>query len=106
MKSYLVSQVEVMDQGAWDRYRELAAPAIAKYGGTYLVRGASPEVIEGDDWAPPNANKQQIIIAEFPSDLAIHAWYSSPEYAEAFVYRQQAVRRRLLFVDGIGDGEP
>ena len=76
-------------------------PAIAKFGGRYLIRGASPEVIEGDDWAPPNAGRQQIIVVEFPSDLEIHAWYTSPEYAEALTHRQQAVRRRLLFVDGV-----
>jgi uncharacterized protein (DUF1330 family) len=100
MKSYLISQVEVIDVEAWEHYRELAAPAIEKFGGRYLVRGAHPEVIEGD-WAPPAAEKQQIIVAEFPSREAIHGWYASPEYAEALAYREKAVRRRLLFVDGI-----
>jgi uncharacterized protein (DUF1330 family) len=103
MKSYLISQVEVLDPEAWERYRELAAPAIAKFGGTYLVRGARPEVVEGDDWAPPNADKQQIVVAEFPDEQAIHDWYNSPEYAVAFAFRQRAVRRRLLFVDGVDD---
>jgi ketosteroid isomerase-like protein/uncharacterized protein (DUF1330 family) len=67
MKSYLISQVEVIDAEAWERYRELAAPAIAK----------------------------------FPSKEAIHDWYASPEYAAAFAYRNKAVRRRLLFVEGV-----
>jgi uncharacterized protein (DUF1330 family) len=101
VKSYLISQVEVVDPEAWERYRELAAPAIAKFGGRYLVRGARPEVVEGDDWAPPGAEDQQLIVAEFPSSEAIHAWYASPEYAEAFAYRHRAVRRRLLFADGV-----
>lgn len=101
MKAYLVSQVEVIDPDAWEHYRELAAPAIAKFGGRYLVRGAEPEVIEGSDWAPPHAEKQRIIIAEFPDSASLHAWYASPEYAVAFAYRAAAVRRRLLFVDGV-----
>jgi uncharacterized protein (DUF1330 family) len=101
MKSYLISQVEVIDPEAWERYRELAAPAILKFGGKYLVRGARPEVIEGDDWAPPAADKQQIIVVEFPNDEAIHAWYNSSEYAQALAYRKRAVRRRLLFVEGV-----
>ena len=103
VKCYLISQVEVIDPEAWQRYRELAAPAIARFGGTYLVRGARPEVVEGDDWAPPHADSQQIIVAEFPTSEAIHDWYNSPEYAEAYAYRQPAVRRRLLFVDGVDD---
>ncbi|MCM3882170.1 DUF1330 domain-containing protein [Frankia sp. R82] len=57
MKTYLVSQVEVIDNEVWQRYRALAAPAIKKFGGRYLVRGASPELVEGDDWAPPRSRQ-------------------------------------------------
>jgi uncharacterized protein (DUF1330 family) len=100
MKAYLISQAVVTDPEAWERYREIAAPAIAQHGGRYLVRGASPEVIEGD-WTPPDASEQQIIVAEFPNLEALHAWYASPEYAEALVFRERAVTRRLLFVEGV-----
>jgi uncharacterized protein (DUF1330 family) len=100
--AYLISEVVVLDQGAWQRYGELAAPAIAKYGGTYLVRRAKPEVAEGD-WAPPNADRHEVIVAEFPSLDLLHAWYRSPEYAEALAYRKTAVRRRLLFVRGVDE---
>ena len=104
MKAYLISQVEVIDEIAWERYRSIAAPAIARHGGRYLVRGATPEVVEGD-WAPPNPERQRIIVAEFPDSAALHAWYDSPQYAEALVFRQLAVRRRLLFVDGVSDAD-
>jgi uncharacterized protein (DUF1330 family) len=52
MTAYMISQVEVLDAAQWQRYGEIAAPAIAQYGGRYLVRRAIPEVAEGD-WAPP-----------------------------------------------------
>jgi uncharacterized protein (DUF1330 family) len=100
MSAYLVSQVEVLIPEEWERYRSIAAPAIAKYGGTYLIRGASPEVIEGD-WDPPHPDTQVMIVAEFPSMERLHAWYASPEYAPALAVRQTAVRRRLLFVQGV-----
>ena len=45
MTAYLISEVVVLDQDAWRRYGELASPAIAKCGGTYLVR----RVQSGDD---------------------------------------------------------
>src|SRR5260370_19038012 len=66
MTAYMISQVEVLDDSRWQRYGEIAAPAIAQYGGRYLVRRAIPEVAEGD-WAPPHPEGQQIIVVEFPS---------------------------------------
>jgi uncharacterized protein (DUF1330 family) len=48
MTAYLISQVEVVDEPAWQQYREIAAAAIVKYGGRCLVRGATPEVAEAD----------------------------------------------------------
>ena len=102
MTAYLISEVVVLDQDAWQRYGELAGPAIAKYGGTYLVRRVQPEVAEGD-WAPPNADRHEVIVTEFPSLDLLHTWYRSPEYAEALAYRKTAVKRRLLFVRGVDE---
>jgi hypothetical protein len=58
MTAYMISQVEVLDDSQWQRYGEIAAPAIAQYGGRCLVRRAIPEVAEGD-WAPPHPEGQQ-----------------------------------------------
>jgi len=100
--AYLIAEVVVVDQEAWRQYGELAAPAIAKYGGTYLVRRMQPEVIEGD-WAPPSADRNEVIVAEFPNLDSLHTWYRSPEYAKALACRKAAVRRRLLFVRGVDE---
>ena len=78
----------------------MAAPAIARFGGRYLVRGATPEVIEGEDWAPPDADRQQIVVVEFPNAEAIHAWYASPEYAPLIALRQRTARTTIVFVEG------
>jgi uncharacterized protein (DUF1330 family) len=48
MTAYMISQVEVLDDAQWQRYGEIAARAIAQYGGQSLVRRAIPEVAEGD----------------------------------------------------------
>ena len=100
MTAYLLSQVEVIDEEAWQNYRSRAAVAIEKFGGRYLARGVHPEVVEAD-WEPPGADNQVVVIVEFPSLEALHAWYQSPEYAAAFAFRGKAVHRRLLFVDGV-----
>lgn len=48
MPAYVISEVAVLDEAQGQRYRELAAASIARYGGGYIVRGAEPEVPEGD----------------------------------------------------------
>lgn len=96
MSAYVISEVEMLDETQGQRYRELAAASIALYGGKYLVRGANPDVPEGN-W--PSA--QRVVVVEFPSMDRLQEWYASPEYAEALIVRQTALARRLLFVEGI-----
>jgi uncharacterized protein (DUF1330 family) len=102
MAAYVISQVEVLDESQWQRYREIAAPAIVRHGGRYLVRGARPEVAEGD-WAPPQPERQQINVVEFPTIDQLHAWYQSAEYVEALAIRRTAVKGRLLLVHGVDE---
>jgi uncharacterized protein (DUF1330 family) len=102
MTAYLISQVEVLDSEAWESYRMRAAPAIAQFGGRYVVRGAPAEVVEAD-WPADEPPQQTVIVAEFPSMDALQAWYASPEYAEAFAFRAAAVKRRLIFVAGVDE---
>jgi uncharacterized protein (DUF1330 family) len=42
-----------------------------------------------------------MVVVEFASMAAAQRWYGSPEYAEALALRDEALRRRLLFVDGV-----
>jgi uncharacterized protein (DUF1330 family) len=100
--AYLISQVEVLDAEAWEHYRTRAARAIARFGGRYLVRGAAAEVIEAD-WPAEEPPPQTVIVAEFPSMRALVDWYSSPQYAEAFAFRAAAVKRRMIFVEGLDE---
>ena len=95
MAAYVISEVEMLDETQGRRYRELAAASIARHGGRYLARGATPVVAEGN-W-PANT---RIVIVEFPSMDRLRAWYVSADYAEALAVRQTALDRRLLFVDG------
>lgn len=96
MTAYVISEVEVLDETEGQRYRELAAASIERHGGRYIVRGAAPEVPEGD-WPPG----RRVVVVEFPSMKQLQTWYSSPDYAEALAVRQTALDRRLLFVEGV-----
>jgi len=100
MSAYVISEVEILDEAQGQRYRELAAASIARHGGRYIVRGAQPEVPEGD-W--PAA--QRVVVVEFPTMDRLHRWYTSTDYAEALAVRETALTRRLLFVSGVDDTE-
>ena len=94
MAAYSISEVSVRDPELMERYRQLATPAIERYGGRYLARGV-PSAAEGE-WPAGT----RMIIIEFPSMERLREWYDSPEYAEARAVRADALDRRLLFIDG------
>lgn len=95
MSAYVLSEVEFINEKAATSYRELAAASIAAYGGRYLARGAEPHVAEGQ------ATSRRIVIVEFPTMERIHQWYASAEYANALRYRDAALNRTLMFVEGV-----
>jgi uncharacterized protein (DUF1330 family) len=74
---YLIVDAKSSDPEAMQRYRELAQVAVEQYGGTYLVRGAPYEVLEGN-WRP-----QRVVVVRFPSMAKAREFYDSPEYLAA-----------------------
>jgi len=96
--AYTITEVEVVDADGCQRYRELAQAAVAQHGGRFLVRGAKPIVAEGD--FPP---RQSVVVIEFPSMDQLKAWYDSPQYRVAREVARTALRRRLLFLEGVAD---
>jgi len=95
MPAYVVVQIAVQDAETYERYKALAPPSIAAYGGRYLVRGGATEVLEGS-WRPP-----RFVILEFPSAERARAWWGSPEYAPAKALRQSCARTEMLLVEGL-----
>lgn len=95
MPAYVVSDTEIVDRALGERYRDLAKKSIAKYGGRYVVRGGAVDPVEVG-WQP-----KLFIIVEFPTMDRAREWYRSPEYAEALKLRQTALRRRMIFVEGV-----
>jgi uncharacterized protein (DUF1330 family) len=97
VSAYVISEVEILDEAAAQRYRELAQASIAAYGGRYLARGAVPAALEGDF----DAGKR-IVVVEFADRGTAERWYRSDEYAAALGISATALDRRLLLVDGLG----
>jgi uncharacterized protein (DUF1330 family) len=95
MAAYVISELEVLDEAVANDYRAQAAASIQQYGGRYIVRGAVPDVVEGQ------GTTRRIVIVEFPSMQRLREWYASPAYAKALALRASALERRLMFVEGI-----
>jgi uncharacterized protein (DUF1330 family) len=96
MPAYVISDVSLKDDTvAVTAYRTRAADSIARYGGRYIVRGGSLEALEGN-WLP-----RMLIVVEFPDIATARAWYKSPEYAQALTFRDKALTRNLLLLDGV-----
>jgi uncharacterized protein (DUF1330 family) len=96
MPAYVVVEIEIRNPRAYEQYKEMAAPAVAAYGGRYLVRGGATHTLEGS-WAP-----RRLVILEFPSAEAGRAWWNSPEYQPAKALRQTCAATEMLLVEGVG----
>jgi len=93
-KAYVIVDIDVTDPAAYETYKTLAGPAVAQYGGTYIVRGGATEVLEGD--RVPN----RTVLIEFPDADAARTWYHSPEYTAAKQARAGAATGSLILVEG------
>jgi uncharacterized protein (DUF1330 family) len=96
MPAYVVVQIDIDDPATYERYKELAPPSIAAYGGRYVVRGGRSEILEGK-WQP-----SRLVILEFPDAAVAQAWWNSPEYAPAKALRQACAHTEMLLIEGIG----
>jgi uncharacterized protein (DUF1330 family) len=95
MAAYLIADIDIIDPGAYEEYRQKVPATIAKYGGRYIARGGKVEPLEGG-WSP-----RRIAMLEFPSLEQALKWYRSPEYQPLIRVRQKASRGKLLLVEGL-----
>jgi uncharacterized protein (DUF1330 family) len=95
MPAYLIVDCEISDPERYETYKALAPPAIAKYGGRYLVRGGDVTPLEGD-WRPG-----RVVILEFPDVETAKRFYASPEYVVARSKRAGAATMNMIVVPGL-----
>ena len=95
MPAYFIVDLEVTDAAVFDEYRQLVPETIAKYGGTYLIRGGNYEALEGT-WNP-----QRLVVIQFPSVEQARKWYDSAEYSGPKALRFKSAKSNLLLVEGV-----
>ena len=94
MPAYVIADIEITDPAGYEEYRRRVPATIAQYGGRYLARGGTVEVLEGD-WHP-----HRLVVLEFPSLADARRWYESPEYREPLAIRQRCSRGHAIVVEG------
>jgi uncharacterized protein (DUF1330 family) len=92
MPALWIAHVTVTDAEAYQKYAELAGPAIAKHGGTFIARGGRFVQLEGKE-RPRN------VVARFPSVEAAVECYHSDDYQAALSHARGASERELMVVE-------
>jgi uncharacterized protein (DUF1330 family) len=95
MPAYLIADIEVQDPQQYERYKLDAAETIARFGGRYLARGGTTEMLEGK-WNP-----KRLVILEFPSMARLREWYASPAYQPLIALRQRTTSSSLVITEGL-----
>lgn len=92
MPALWIAHVTVTDAEAYGKYAELAGPAIAAHGGTFIARGGRFVQLEGKE-RPRN------VVAKFPTVEAAVDCYHSEAYQEALSHARGASERELMVVE-------
>lgn len=93
MKHLIIVESNVRTPRWIPEYFRNVIPLVTKYGGRYLTRTSSIELLEGDALKP-----QYSVIAEFPSKESALEFYNSDEYKPFKEARQAGSDSKLLLV--------
>ena len=94
-KGYIVvTYRKITDQDKWAAYAKLAAPAVQKAGGKFLVRGKPSKVYE-------LGMNERVVIVEFDSVHKAMAAHDTPGYQEALKALGDGAERDFRIVEGL-----
>lgn len=94
MTAFFIVQSTITDEARFQQYRDAVIPMIEKFGGRYVVKGGKVEALEG------HHDGRRMVIIEFPSMDAIHAFWDSPEYIPVKKIREGAATLDVWAVPG------
>jgi uncharacterized protein (DUF1330 family) len=94
--AYLIAEVEVTDQAAFQKYADKVAETMAPFEGHYhyVVRTGTAQALEGE---PP----KRIVVIAFDSAEKALGWYRSPAYQSIKPIRQGASVSRIYLAEGL-----
>ncbi len=93
-KGYIMGHITVRDPEDYKEYIERDTPILKALGGTFIVRGGTSEVVEGE------ALLRHIMI-EFDTYEMARTAYFDKEYQEVAKIRQRSAESVILLVEGV-----
>lgn len=96
MPAYAIGRLKMRDPSWLNEYRATVPGLVAKHGGKYLVRGGKMERIEGNEPLPDT-----MVVLEFPTMAAAHAFHDDPAYAPFIKLRQGGSDLEFVLVEGL-----
>ena len=94
-KGYVVvTYRKISNQEKWAAYAKLAAPAIQKSGGRFIVRGMPAKTYE-------MGMNERVVIVEFDSVQKALAAHDTPEYQAALAALGDGAQRDFRIVEGL-----
>ena len=95
MAALLIIQATVTQRDGYKAYQAAVQRLIGAFGGKLKGTGVGLEVLEGSH------DRRRLVVFEFPSMAAIHAFWNSPEYVPVKKIRQGAAALDVWAVEGI-----
>ncbi|EML1600878.1 MULTISPECIES: DUF1330 domain-containing protein [Burkholderia] len=95
MATYIVfTRESTQDQHELDIYASKVGATLAGHPVKVLAAYGPQEILEGE-------GPEGVVIVEFPSKEAAHAWYRGPEYQAVVQHRFKGARYRAVLVEGV-----
>lgn len=94
MSVYLIADIKVTDDAWVPGYATSVHDIVHKHGGKYLARSGKVRTLEGEP-----LETTLIAILEFPSEDAVEAFASDPDYAPFAAARQAGSDSRFQLID-------
>ena len=83
MVAYWIARGRVDDPAQYKKYADLAPAIIGAFGGKFLARAGTFEILEGPE------TFRRFVVIEFPSLERAVACHGSPEYQAAAAHRRK-----------------
>ena len=99
---FIIAEITVNKDEAYQRYMKAVEPVIENCGGTYVIRAGAKFVTDNPTSALLNSmggwNPDRIVVVHFDSLERATACFESPEYAAAYALREGGASARSLIV--------
>ncbi|MBP6012606.1 MAG: DUF1330 domain-containing protein [Alphaproteobacteria bacterium] len=95
MTVYIVAQLTIKDPATYGTYQSRFMEVFAPFGGTLLAVDDNVKTLEGT-W--PHT---RMVLASFPDEASLRAWWDSPAYREIVTHRQAASDGPIVLLKGL-----